>query len=127
MMKKPTSTATWALHKLLTMSPAMAPNQDQDRDGIPFLSDRHFALHGEVMMVVVVVLFAAFILCLAVLPCLKRAKSPQPRLNSVDEEDSAVVEKPFNCFSLWLKKKRTDDVGAQENGAAELPLTSSSS
>lgn len=78
-------------------------------------------------MVVVVVLFAAFILCLAVLPCLKRAKSPQLRLNSVDEEDSAVVAKPFNCFSLWLKKKRTDDVGAQENGAAELPLTSSSS
>lgn len=116
-----------ALHKLLTMSPAMAPNQDQDQDGIPFLSDRHFALHGEVMMVVVVVLFAAFILCLAVLPCLKRAKSPQQQLNSVDEEDSAVVEKPFNCFSLWLKKKRTDDVGAQENGAAELPLTSSSS
>ncbi|VVA16534.1 PREDICTED: LOC18775548 [Prunus dulcis] len=127
MMKKPTSTATWALHKLLSMSPAMAPNQDQEQDGIPFLSDRHFALHGEVMMVVVVVLFAAFILCLAVLPCLKRAKSPQLRLNSVDEEDSAVVAKPFNCFSLWLKKKRTDDVGAQENGAAELPLTSSSS
>ncbi|KAI5321662.1 hypothetical protein L3X38_030733 [Prunus dulcis] len=127
MMKKPTSTATWALHKLLSISPAMAPNQDQEQDGIPFLSDRHFALHGEVMMVVVVVLFAAFILCLAVLPCLKRAKSPQLRLNSVDEEDSAVVAKPFNCFSLWLKKKRTDDVGAQENGAAELPLTSSSS
>ncbi|ONH99837.1 hypothetical protein PRUPE_6G052800 [Prunus persica] len=127
MTKKPTSTATWALHKLLSMSPAMAPNQDQEQDGIPFLSDRHFALHGEVMMVVVVVLFAAFILCLAVLPCLKRAKSPQLRLNSVDEEDSAVVAKPFNCFSLWLKKKRTDDVGAQENGAAELPLTSSSS
>ncbi|KAL6275615.1 hypothetical protein ACE6H2_019216 [Prunus campanulata] len=124
-MKKPTSTATWALHKLLSMSPAMAPNQDQD--GILFLRDRHFALHGEVMMVVVVVLFAAFILCLLVLPCLKRAKSPRPRLNSVDEEDSAVVAKPFNCFSLWLKKERRDDVGAQENGAAELPLTSSSS
>ncbi|CAN6693038.1 unnamed protein product [Malus baccata var. baccata] len=110
-MRIVTEAAAWA--------PAMAPtaSSPQDQDGIRFLLDRHYALHGEVMMVVVILLFAAFIFCLLVFPCLRRAKN-RHLLSSLDE-DSDVVGKPSSCFSSWFMKRRTDGDGAS---STELSL-----
>ncbi|XP_068339883.1 uncharacterized protein [Pyrus communis] len=110
-MRTVAEAAAWA--------PAVAPtaSSPQDQDGIRFLLDRHYALHGEVMMVVVIFLFAAFIFCLLVFPCLRRAKNRH--LRSSPDEDSDAVGKPSSCFSSWFMKRRTDGDGAS---STELPL-----
>ncbi|KAM1602254.1 hypothetical protein ACFX1Z_028988 [Malus domestica] len=115
-MRMVTEAGPWA--------PSMAPtaSSPQDQDGIRTLLDRHYALHGEVMMVVVILLFAAFIFCLLVFSRLRRAKNRHPR-SSLDE-DSNVVRKPCSCFSSWFMKRSADEHGAS---STELPLRRCSS
>lgn len=100
----------------MSSSPAMAPNQDV---GILFLSDRHYALHGEILMVVLIVLFVAFVFCIAVVTRLRRARRTA-------EEDS-VSKKWCNCFEslcslVRRKRNRGDDAAA---AAPEAPLRGS--
>ena len=89
----------------LSFSPSMAPSynsqqqqqQQQQQDELLFLKDRHFELHGEIMMFVLVALFSLFILFLVVLPCLR------VRHLSNHEPDSVAQTK---CPLPWLKTRR---------------------
>lgn len=101
----------------MSSSPAMAPNQDV---GVLFLNDRHYALHGEIMMAVLIVLFVAFVFCLAVVTRLRRDRRTA-------EEDS-VSKKWCNCFEslcslVRRKRNRGDDDAAA--AAPEAPLRGS--
>lgn len=114
-------TATWAAaaaephHKLPAMSsavvPSMAPN---NQDGILLLDDKHYALHGEIMLVVLIVLFIAFVSCLAVVTRLRRARAV---------EEDMVSKKPCSCFELLcclVRKERNK--GDEDAAAPEAPL-----
>ncbi|KAK9998315.1 hypothetical protein SO802_017918 [Lithocarpus litseifolius] len=83
----------------LSFSPSMAPsyNPQQQQDELLFLKDRHFELHGEIMMFVLVAMFSLFILFLVVLPCLR------VRHLSNHEPDSVAQTK---CPLPWLKTRR---------------------
>lgn len=93
----------FASNSKLSLSPSMAPSynpqqqQQQQQDELLFLKDRHFELHGEIMMFVLVAMFSLFILFLVVLPCLR------VRHLSNHEPDSVAQTK---CPLPWLKTRR---------------------
>uniref|UniRef100_A0A5B6ZMN3 Uncharacterized protein n=1 Tax=Davidia involucrata TaxID=16924 RepID=A0A5B6ZMN3_DAVIN len=66
-------------------SPSVAPMVFQ-KDGTPFSGDRNFALHGEIMMLILVMLFTIFILSIVFFLYMKRvhgaAKLGPPELVS---------------------------------------------
>ncbi|PRQ34579.1 hypothetical protein RchiOBHm_Chr5g0070601 [Rosa chinensis] len=114
-------TATWAAaaaaphHKFPAMSsaPAMAPN---NQDEILFSDDKHYALHGEIMLVVLIVLFIAFVSCLAVVTRIRRAGAV---------EEDLVSKNLCNCYGLLgslVRKKRNR---GDEDAAPESPLRAS--
>ncbi|XP_040992050.1 uncharacterized protein LOC121238995 [Juglans microcarpa x Juglans regia] len=91
----------------LCVSPAMAPaaGNSESEDGLLFLRDKHFELHGEIMMFALVAFFSLFILFLVMLPYLKR-------LSNHESEYSGSVA-PQNCPFPWLRKRRMEDVAPE--------------
>ncbi|KAL1197220.1 hypothetical protein V5N11_004768 [Cardamine amara subsp. amara] len=61
-----------------TVEEALSPEDGERR---LFTRDRHYAMHGEILMVVLVVIFAVFLLFLVLLPCLKRRYCHQSDLS----------------------------------------------
>lgn len=59
------------------LSPFMAPNNLQ-RDELLFSEDPDFALHGEIMMLVLVLFFSLFLVFLLFLLYVKRPQDDQP-------------------------------------------------
>ncbi|KAK9986174.1 hypothetical protein SO802_031125 [Lithocarpus litseifolius] len=59
------------------LSPIMAPNNPQ-RDELLFSEDPHFALHGEILMLVLVLFFALFLVFLLFFLYVKRPQDDQP-------------------------------------------------
>ncbi|KAJ6895888.1 hypothetical protein NC651_022196 [Populus alba x Populus x berolinensis] len=43
----------------------------------PYFHDKHFGLHGEILMFVVVAIFFIFLISLVLVPCLKRGRTPE--------------------------------------------------
>lgn len=89
----------------LCVSPAMAPaaGNSKPEDGLLFLRDRHFELHGEIMMFALVAFFCLFILFLVMLPYLKH-------LSNNESEYSGSVAPQNSCPFPWLRKRRMEDV-----------------
>ncbi|XP_019088735.1 PREDICTED: uncharacterized protein LOC109127731 [Camelina sativa] len=69
-----------------------------DAEGLPFTRDKHYAMHGEILTVVLVISFAVFLLFLVLLPCLKRRYSHQSDL-SEEEASSSGRLKPLPVVS----------------------------
>ncbi|OMO85004.1 hypothetical protein CCACVL1_10495 [Corchorus capsularis] len=58
-----------------TSPPLLSPDDPrQDDDHILFSRDRHFALHGEIMMLIFLLLFAAFLCFLLFFLYIKRSR-----------------------------------------------------
>lgn len=53
----------------------MAPNDPQQDDHLRFSRDRNFALHGEIMMLSFLLLFAVFLSFILFFLCIKRSRS----------------------------------------------------
>lgn len=92
----------------LCISPALAPaaGNSKPEDGLLFLRDRHFELHGEIMMFALVAFFSLFILFLVMLPYLKRL------CNHESEYADSVA--PQNCSFPWLRKRRMEADGTPD-------------
>lgn len=58
----------------------------EDGERVHFTKDKHYAMHGEILMMVLVVSFAAFLLFLVLLPCLKRRYTHH---SDVSEEEAS--------------------------------------
>lgn len=58
----------------------------EDGERVPFTRDKHYAMHGEILMMGLVVSFAVFLLFLVLLPCLKRRYTHH---SDVSEEDAS--------------------------------------
>ncbi|CAN8253201.1 unnamed protein product [Cochlearia groenlandica] len=57
---------------LLTSTVEEALSPQDGGETFFFTKDRHYAIHGEILMIVLVICFAVFLLLLVLLPCLKR-------------------------------------------------------
>ncbi|XP_018452568.1 uncharacterized protein LOC108823784 [Raphanus sativus] len=64
----------------------------EDGERVLFTRDKHYAMHGEILMMVLVVSFAAFLLFLALLPCLKRRYAYNSDLSEEDASWSGRVK-----------------------------------
>ncbi|KAJ6985014.1 hypothetical protein NC653_023113 [Populus alba x Populus x berolinensis] len=72
---------TWISPKPQTSSSpagAMATTYTPLQQGTPlYFHDKHFGLHGEILMFVVVGIFFIFLISLVLAPCLKRGRTPE--------------------------------------------------
>ncbi|CAN7067283.1 unnamed protein product, partial [Brassica rapa subsp. trilocularis] len=64
----------------------------EDGERVPFTRDKHYAMHGEILMMVLVVSFAVFLLFLVLLPCLKRRYTHHSDLSEEDASWSGRVK-----------------------------------
>lgn len=55
------------------MAPGNFPKQTEDE--IVFMGDKRYGLHGEILMLVLVIAFSVFLVLLVALPCVKRNNS----------------------------------------------------
>ncbi|EOA14890.1 hypothetical protein CARUB_v10028219mg [Capsella rubella] len=69
----------------------------EDAEGLPFTRDKHYAMHGEILTLLLVTSFALFLLFLVLLPCLKRRYSHQSDLS--EEASSSGTLKPLPVVS----------------------------
>lgn len=96
----------------ISSSPSIAPagNYQHDLDELLLASqDRHYALHGQVMMLVLILIFCIFLLFLVFLPCLRRLRSG---------EGSGTLFSWESCPPL-MPMGRKDDSEAQEQKPKE--------
>lgn len=90
--------------------PAMSPagNEKDKEEHVFMMKDKRYALHGEMMMVVLVSIFSLFIFFIAVLPCIKTASN-----NS--NTTSSQYESPGYCSrltKLWRRSSSADEDAA---------------
>ncbi|KAG2669915.1 hypothetical protein I3760_14G058400 [Carya illinoinensis] len=75
MMKKEAMTQRWEDSRqqqyYYSISPAMAPGNSTQENGFPFLQDKHYELHGEILMLVLVSILALCIVFFFMLPYLR--------------------------------------------------------
>ncbi|OMP02451.1 hypothetical protein COLO4_11078 [Corchorus olitorius] len=104
----------------LSIPPSMEPSPSSSRPptGELVLShDKHFALHGEIWLLVMVLGFALFLVFIIVFPRLRRRRR---RSSESDVSDSNINNSPppprrRNCLFLCSRKrKRVDEVEAEE-------------
>ncbi|KAF9675694.1 hypothetical protein SADUNF_Sadunf09G0059100 [Salix dunnii] len=96
---------TWISPKpQISSSPAaMVTTYTPQQQGEPlYVHDKHFGLHGEVLMIVVVGIFFIFLVSLLLFPCLKRRRTP----DSEDDSDSTMQG---SLSFLSLRKRRRID------------------
>lgn len=65
----------------LMVTSTVEASSPEDGERLTFTRDRHYAMHGEILTVVLVISFAVFLLFLVLLPCLKRRYSHQSDLS----------------------------------------------
>ncbi|KAJ7964228.1 putative Transmembrane protein [Quillaja saponaria] len=60
----------------LSTKPAMIPASanSQQQDELQFSDDKHYAKHGEIMLLVLVIAFSLFIFLIVTIPCLRRGR-----------------------------------------------------
>ncbi|CAJ1948558.1 unnamed protein product [Sphenostylis stenocarpa] len=58
----------------LPLSPSLVPSDNAQNDELLFLSDPRFARHGEILLLVLVLLFSVFLLVIAVMMYMKRVR-----------------------------------------------------
>ena len=94
-----------------SFSPSMEPSSSQPPTELVFSHDKHFALHGEIWLLVVFFIFALFLAFILFLPRLRRGKSPKPEVS-----DSNNIPQQRNCLVMSLRKRRGTD---EDEAAAE--------
>ncbi|KAF9665823.1 hypothetical protein SADUNF_Sadunf16G0164000 [Salix dunnii] len=112
---------TWVSPKP-QFSPAMAPTYAPQQQREPLYShDKHFALHGEILMLVLVGIFSIFLLSLLLIPCLKQNRNPDDQPG--DDEVSAMQR------NSEIKGGERDGIGlrasravATENYSTRIPF-----
>lgn len=93
------------------LSPAMAPGNfpKQPEDEIVFMGDKRYGLHGEILMLVLVLAFSVFLVLLVALPCIKRSTSRNSESGSssgVSAPSSIPLQqkRKFSFAFPWLRK-----------------------
>ncbi|KAJ1376445.1 putative transmembrane protein [Sesbania bispinosa] len=52
-------------------TPYTSYSPQQLEDGVQFSDDKHYALHGKIMLLVIVITFSLFLMFILMIPCLK--------------------------------------------------------
>ncbi|KAL3580268.1 hypothetical protein D5086_018103 [Populus alba] len=103
---------TWISPKPQTSSSpagAMATTYTPLQQGTPlYFHDKHFGLHGEILMFVVVGIFFIFLISLVLAPCLKRGMVLPP-ISPSPNHSSAKPWNCINCASYDLSHKLSQD------------------
>ena len=71
--------------------------QQQQLDEVPFSEDKHFALHGEIVLLVLVTVFFLFIVFILMIPRLKKRATRSHE--SETEGDSNIIAGHNNPWS----------------------------
>ncbi|XP_057953363.1 uncharacterized protein LOC131147801 [Malania oleifera] len=103
-MKEEEVASTWVdVIRSPVLSPPMAPNYNPHAVMDEFVSsqDRNYALHGKVVMLVLIITFFAFLLLFAFVPHLRRitGRKSASCMDSVPQE---------NCCLPMLRKREND-------------------
>ncbi|KAL5750565.1 hypothetical protein ACOSP7_025168 [Xanthoceras sorbifolium] len=86
-------------------SPAMSPDDNDNYNYLHLVGDKRYALHGKILMLVLVLGFSLFLVLLVALPCLKRR-------NSRDTDES---QRRW-CFIRQKKKPTSVDDDDDDDG-----------
>ncbi|KAM6578298.1 hypothetical protein CsatB_030135 [Cannabis sativa] len=82
---------------------AMPPQLPQQGElQLPFLRDKRYAFHGQIMMLIVFAIFSIFICFVAIVPCLHR-------LRKAEIERRELGERPGCCFFPPLAKQTSHE------------------
>ncbi|XWS53359.1 hypothetical protein CRYUN_Cryun11dG0150600 [Craigia yunnanensis] len=84
-----------------SFSPSMEPSSSQPPTELVFSHDRHFALHGEIWLLVVVFVFALFLAFILFLLRLRRGRSPESEVSG-----SNNIPQRRNCPVMSSRKRR---------------------
>ncbi|OMO82819.1 hypothetical protein CCACVL1_11743 [Corchorus capsularis] len=98
----------------LSIPPSMEPSRPPTGE-LVLSHDKHFALHGEIWLLVMVLGFALFLVFIIVFPRLRRRS--RRRSSESDVSDSNINSPPRrrNCLFLCSRKRnRVDEVEAEE-------------
>ncbi|XWS74374.1 hypothetical protein CRYUN_Cryun02cG0209800 [Craigia yunnanensis] len=88
----------------------MEPSSAQPPAELVFSHDRHFALHGQIFLLVVVLVFAPFFAYILFLPRLRCGRSPES-----EASDSNDIPQRRNCPLMSLRKRRRIDEDEEED------------
>ncbi|OAY41526.1 hypothetical protein MANES_09G109200v8 [Manihot esculenta] len=83
------------------LSDSLAPNNNPQNDELLFSGDRNFAIHGEIMLLVLVLLFASFLLFIVCFLC--KSKSNDSSKLSQSELVSPVNPSAGSTFKVQFK------------------------
>ncbi|KAJ8769815.1 hypothetical protein K2173_007675 [Erythroxylum novogranatense] len=92
--------------KVSWMSPREAPISSPaayDQQGFLFLHDKHYGLHGQILMFILVGFFAIFLISIAVFPCLKIARDQQ----EPEYENVSTLRRNF-AFIFPVKRRKVE-------------------
>lgn len=106
---------TWSA-PITRLSPAMAPGNfpKQPEDEIVFMGDKRYGLHGEILMLVLVIVFSVFLVLLVALPCVKRNNSKDSESGSGSEASSSIQFQQKRNFFFAFPWLRTPDAAAKD-------------
>ncbi|KAF5744488.1 hypothetical protein HS088_TW07G00060 [Tripterygium wilfordii] len=94
-----------------------SPKQEYEED-LPISHDKHYKLHGEIMMLIVIVMFSVFLVFLVMVPCVRRRRDPE----------SGLADHIFKCkCHLWLPRKgrrNDEDDNTSDDNEITDPLSS---
>ncbi|KAG6735351.1 hypothetical protein NC652_002937 [Populus alba x Populus x berolinensis] len=87
----------------LSPSPAMVPiYAPQEQREPPLSNDKYFALHGGILMLVLVGFFSIFLISLVLVHCLRRSRAPE---SGDDDDEDSTMQRSF-CFFPLRKRRR---------------------
>ncbi|KAJ4830603.1 hypothetical protein Tsubulata_033888 [Turnera subulata] len=73
---------------------SIAPAPAEQQEKLPFLNDKYYAFHGEVLLLVLVGLFSIFLVFVALVPCLKRLRET----TESEREESSAMHQNLSSF-----------------------------
>lgn len=96
------------------MAPGNFPKQTEDE--IVFMGDKRYGLHGEILMLVLVIAFSVFLVLLVALPCVKRnnSRDSESGSGSGSEASSSIQFQQKRNFSFAFPWLTTPDAAAKD-------------
>ncbi|XVF05774.1 hypothetical protein REPUB_Repub05bG0201400 [Reevesia pubescens] len=88
----------------------MEPSSSQPPTELIFSHDKHFALHGEIWLIVVILIFALFFAYILFFPRLRCCRNSESEASASDN-----IPRSSNCPLMSLRKRsRVDEDEAEE-------------
>ncbi|KAF3454887.1 hypothetical protein FNV43_RR05335 [Rhamnella rubrinervis] len=113
------------------IAPALAPGieEQHQEEGLPFMKDKQYGLHGKIIMLILVVIFSVFIVFIVMFPYFKRAVTTttnstqsSPEWRKQRRRTASEVGAPLPPQVLLVSTQHQHEVNHEDDLTKKLPL-----